>query len=96
MAICCPVLLAGIYFFFETAQGRHFIEQLFARYYTAGMVLMLGFYGAIGLGLGLLGLILGVSAFIRRETPFWLPGLAVTVNVLVALAVLSYLRGWVN
>jgi len=93
LACCCPVLLLGIQFFLGTEQGRHLNEQLFARYYTAGALLMLGFYGAIGLCLVLLGLALGVIALIRRETPFWLPCLAVAANALAPLVILSYFKG---
>ena len=93
MAICCPILLLGIPLFLETEQARHLNEQLFARYYTGAMVLMPAFYGAIGLCLALVGLTLGVIAFVRRETPIWLPWLALTVNALVQLAALIYLTG---
>ena len=91
VAICCPVLLLGMFLFLATRQAQAFNEHLFARYYTLGMLLMLGFYSAIGLGLVGLGFILGVIACIRREAPFWLPWLAVTVNALAPLAVLLYL-----
>jgi hypothetical protein len=90
IAICCPVLLVGMIFFLETPQGRAFNEQLFARYYTLGALLMLGFYGAIGFCLVVFGLTLGVIACVRRETPLWLPCLAVVANVLAPLAVLRY------
>ena len=93
MAIGCAFLLLGLRIFLGTPQGHHLIDQLFARHYTAGPVLLLGFYGAIGLALGLLGLIFVIIAFIRRESPHWLPFLAIALNALAAVVVLSHLRG---
>jgi len=92
VSLCCPLLLLGLRLFLATPPGRHLTQQLFGRYYTAGTLFALGFYGAIGLGLALLGLNLGVIAFVRREKPLWVPGLAAALNVLAALAVLIFLR----
>ena len=75
LALCRPILILGLKFYVESPHGRHFNEEWFGRYYTAGIMLAHGFYGTIGLGLALLGLTLGAIAFIRRENPPGLPGL---------------------
>ncbi len=92
LAVCCPILILGLRFFVESPQGRHFNEVWFGRYYTAGMVLAHGFYLTIGLGLALVGFTLGAIALIRREKFPWLAWIAVGVNALAPLAILSYLR----
>lgn len=91
LAICCPLLIRGIFYFLSTATGRNFNEQVFGRYYTLGMLLMLGFYGAILLGPVGVGLALGIFARRRRETPAWLPWLALAANIITPLAMLLYL-----
>jgi hypothetical protein len=55
------------------------------------MLLMVGFYAAIVLGLMGLGLALGVIARRRHEMPSWMPWLALAANSVAALAVLIYL-----
>ena len=61
---------------------------MFGRYYTLGMLLMVGFYAAIVLGLVGVGLLLGVLACRRRETPAWLSWLALAANIVPAFGVL--------
>ena len=91
VAICCPLLIPGVFYFLATATGRDFNERMFGRYYTLGMLLMVGFYAAIVLGLVGLGLALGVVACRRRETPSWLPRLALAASIVAPLAVLLFL-----
>jgi hypothetical protein len=88
VAICCPLLIRGVFFFLSTAAAREFNERIFGRYYTLGMLLMVGFYAAIVLGLISLGLALGVNARRRYETPSWMPWLALVANIVAAFAVL--------
>jgi uncharacterized membrane protein YvlD (DUF360 family) len=90
-AIACPLLVPGVFSFLATAAARDFNERIFGRYYTLGRLLMVGFYAAIVLGFVSLGLALGVMARRRRETPSWLPWLALAANVAAPLAVLVYL-----
>jgi ABC-type Na+ efflux pump permease subunit len=90
-AICCPLLIRGVFDFLGTAAARDFNERMFGRYYTLGMLLTVGFYAAIVLGLTGLGLALGVMARRRRETPYWLPLLALATNIVAPLAVLLWL-----
>ena len=91
LAICCPLLIRGIFYFLATATARDFNERMFGRYYTLGTLLMLGFYAAIVLGLVGGGLALGVLACRRRERPAWLSWVALAANILAPLAVLLYL-----
>jgi uncharacterized membrane protein YvlD (DUF360 family) len=91
LAICCPLLVWGIFYFLATATARDFNQRMFGRYYTLGMLLTVGFYAAIVLSLAGLGLALGVMARRRRETPSWLPLLAVAANIVAPLAVLLWL-----
>lgn len=88
LAICCPLLIWGLFYFLATATARDFNEQMFGRYYTLGTLLMLGFYAAIVLGLVGGGLALGVIAWRRCETPAWFPWLALAANVIAPFAVL--------
>jgi len=88
VAISCPLLVRGVFYFLATATARDFNERMFGRYYTLGTLLMLGFYAAIVLGLVGLGLALGVTACRRRETPSWMPWLALAANIVAPLAVL--------
>ena len=90
-AICCPLLIRGVLYFLATATARDSNERMFGRYYTLGMLLMVGFYAAIVLGLVGLGLALGIAARRRRETPTWLPWLALAANIVAPLAVLLWL-----
>ena len=90
-AIACPLLIPGVFSFLATAAARDFNERIFGRYYTLGMLLMVGFYAAIVLSFVSLGLALGVMARRRRETPSWLPWLALGANIAAPLAVLIYL-----
>jgi len=48
IAFCCPGLFTGMIVFLASSQGSALNEGFFGRFYTAGAVLMLGFYGAIG------------------------------------------------
>jgi hypothetical protein len=91
LAICCPLLVWGIFYFLATATARAFNERMFGRYYTLGMLFVLGFYAAIVLGLVGRGLALGVLASRRRETPAWLSWVALAANILAPIAVLLYL-----
>ena len=88
VAICCPLMIRGVFYFLATATARDLNEQMFGRYYTLGMLLMVGFYAAIVLGLIGLGLALGVNARRRHETPSWMPWLAFAANIVAAFAVL--------
>ena len=91
LAICCPLSILGVFYFLATAAARGFNDRVFGHYYTLGMLLMVGFYAAIVLGLFGLGLLLGVIAWRRRETPSWMPWLALAANGLAPLAVLLWL-----
>lgn len=91
VALCCPLLIGGVFSFLASATARDFNELMFGRYYTGGMLLMLGFYAAIVLGLVGLGLALGTMACRRRETPAWIPWLALAANIVAPLAVLLWL-----
>ena len=91
LAICCPLMIPGVFYFLATAAARDFNDKIFGRYYTLGMLLMVGFYAAIVLGLVGLGLVLGAIACRRRETPAWLPWLALAANTVAPLAVLLWL-----
>jgi hypothetical protein len=91
VAICCPLLIRGVFYFLATATARDFNERMFGRYYTLGMLLMVGFYVAIVLGLMGIGFALGVLAYRRRETPSWMPWLALAANIVAPLAVLLFL-----
>jgi hypothetical protein len=71
-AILCAVLLVAVAWFLRTPDAQIFNERVFGRYYTAGMLMMLGFYGATAVGLVGGGLIAAVLACVRREMP---PGL---------------------
>ena len=92
VALCCPLLIRGVFYFLASATARDFNERMFGRYYTGGMLLMLGFYAAIVLGLVGLGLALGAIACRRRETPAWLPWLALAANIFAPLAVMLWLK----
>jgi len=91
VAICCPLLIWGVFYFLATATARDFNERMFGRYYTLGILLMVGFYAAVVLGLVGLGLALGITARRHRETPSWLPWLALAANTVAPLAVLLWL-----
>lgn len=91
VALCCPLLIRGVFYFLASAAGRAFNERMFGSYYTLGVLLMLGFYAAIVLGLAGLGLALGAIAYRRRETPVWLPWLALVANIVAPLTVLLWL-----
>jgi len=91
LAICCPLMIRGVFYLLATATARDYNERMFGRYYTLGMLFMVGFYAAIVLGLVGLGLALGVVAYRRRETPSWLPWLALAANIVAPLAVLLFL-----
>lgn len=88
VAICCPLLIRGVFSFLSSAAGREFNERVFGRYYTLGMLLMVGFYAVIVLGVIGLGLALGASARHRCEKPSWMPWLALAVNIVAAFGVL--------
>lgn len=91
LALCCPPLILGVFYFLASPTARDFNERMFGRYYTGGMLLMLGFYTAIMLGLVGLGLALGALACCRRESPAWLQWLALAANIVAPLAVLLWL-----
>jgi hypothetical protein len=90
-AICCPLLIRGVFSFLATTTARAFNDRMFGSYYTLGMLLMVGFYAAIVLGLMGLGLALGITARRRHEMPSWMPWLALAANSVAALSVLIYL-----
>src|SRR5262245_44069326 len=84
-AICCMVVIVAVFAFLATPQGRAFNENVFGRYYTAGMVLAFGVYGLGGLGLFATGVVLAITAWIRKEKPAWLRRLALATNIVLPL-----------
>src|SRR5687768_5890454 len=89
-ALCCPPLLLGIIYILSTPQGQSFNERVFGRLYTLGAILMLGAYGVLLLGLIVLGVAAALVARTRRESPSWMPKLALAVNLFIPLAIFVY------
>jgi hypothetical protein len=89
-SLACPLTLISLFVFLASPQGQAINERVFGRFYTLGALLMLGAWGVVFVG----GLAIGIAAAIkglrRRESPTWLPKLALAVNVAPPLAAFLY------
>jgi Kef-type K+ transport system membrane component KefB len=76
--------MLGALYFLTTQEGRNFNERVFGRYYTAGAILMLGAWGAFFIGVFALGVAATVVARRRRESPAWMPNVALAAGLVAA------------
>src|SRR5215475_2771805 len=86
-SLACPVVLVALGWFLTTPQGNEFNRQLFERLYTLGAILMTLLWGFVFIGGVILGIGLGIRAWHAKETPAWLPKLAISISIALPVVV---------
>lgn len=89
LALALSLILIGFAFWARTPEAAEFNRQTFERFYTAGMILMLGFYGLVCFGLAGAGVAAAIFAWIRKEVPVWLRWVGTVMSIIGPLLAIS-------
>ena len=89
LSLCGPLLQLAAWLLLSTERGGHWFDR-HSGTYTSGLVAF-GLLLLSGVALLVFGLIMGVSAWVRREQPRWLAGLALGLNMMIVLSLFAKL-----
>jgi hypothetical protein len=96
IAICTSVMLVGITYWM-TGPGVNefngFNDRVFGPYYTAGAILMIGFYGLAFFTIFGVAAVATVIVWIRKGQPRWLAWTATIVTIAAPVIAVNILKG---
>lgn len=87
LSLCGPLLMLATYLLLASERGGHWFDR-HSSTYTSGLVAF-GLFVVTALALLAFGLVMGVCAWWRREQPRWLAGLALGLNALIVLVIIT-------
>lgn len=89
LALALSLVLIGFAFWARTPEAAEFNRQTFERYYTAGAILMIGFYGLVFFCLAGAGVVAAILAWVRKEAPVWLRWMGTVMSIIGPLTAFS-------
>lgn len=96
ISACVSLALVGFAYWVAgpgTATFNALNDRMFGRYYTAGAILMIGFYGLAFFGVVGIALAAAILSWIRKEEPRWLVRCALVVALVAPVVAIKMLRG---
>lgn len=70
-----------------------FNERIFGRYYTAGAILMLGFYGLVFFAISGTAIAAAAMGWLQKGQPRWLTWAAILAAIVAPIVALGLLKG---
>lgn len=96
MAICTSVTLVGVTYW-VTGPGVNefnaFNERVFGKYYTAGAILMIGFYSLAFFSIVGVAVVATAIAWLRTGQPRWLTWTATVGTIVAPIVAVNFLKG---
>ena len=89
LALAISLVVIGFAFWARTPEAAEFNRQTIERFYTAGAILMIGFYGLVFFGLAGAGVAAAILAWIRKEAPVWLRWVGTVMSIVGPLTAIS-------
>lgn len=92
LAFALSLALIGFAYWARTPAAAEFNKQIFEPLYTAGALLMIGFYCAVFFGLAGSSVTLAILAWVRQEAPIWMRWAGTLMPIIAPFVAMSIIK----